>query len=337
MNDADDEIIRALYKQSHQEQPSEFLDKRIRKAAQRALSQNRRRWIWGLSTAAVMVLSFNIVLDLFINKPELTESYVDDISIEFPKTLKKESIQSQIRQLAEPPATILSDMPANAPKLTPEASEAFAMEEEQLLLLESQPEKSNQLNRVQKKRKSFTQGIINLEQESYENQDLQDSVAREQSFQKSIILESKTRKPKVHKINTAREKDEDGIQSAPLTSLIQTATEIPELPLKLDELLNIDHSLKGEKSTNGDILIYFEKKVIIRLSHLGSTIQFTAWQGSEIMGLKLDWLLTPEQLSECSIVADQKESSICSLTDQVKAHFRDNKLEFITWVSSGER
>jgi len=71
MTDKHEKVIRALYRQTRTEQPSEFVDKRIRKAARRALYRNRKRWLWTLSTAAVIVLSFSVVLKLYIEEPDI--------------------------------------------------------------------------------------------------------------------------------------------------------------------------------------------------------------------------------------------------------------------------
>lgn len=73
MNDKHDDALRALYQKSRQEQPAGQLDQRIRKAAERRIYRTRKRWVWGLSTAAVVVLSFNIVLNLVDIEPASKE------------------------------------------------------------------------------------------------------------------------------------------------------------------------------------------------------------------------------------------------------------------------
>ncbi|MCP4076071.1 MAG: hypothetical protein GY744_07795 [Gammaproteobacteria bacterium] len=72
MSDKHEEAIRYLYRQSRTEQPSVFVDKRIRKAASRALYKNRKQWVWSLSTAAVLVLSFTVVLNLVDVEPDFS-------------------------------------------------------------------------------------------------------------------------------------------------------------------------------------------------------------------------------------------------------------------------
>lgn len=69
------------------------MDKRIRKAASRAISsrtvssqtnsirekyRKRNRWLWGLSTAAVLVLSFTVVLNLLMTDPDSPEFYFEE-------------------------------------------------------------------------------------------------------------------------------------------------------------------------------------------------------------------------------------------------------------------
>lgn len=69
MSDQQDKDLLALYRRSRQEEPSQLTDMRIRQAAQKAMaarSRKDRRWLWGLSTAAVLVLSFSVVLQVWM-------------------------------------------------------------------------------------------------------------------------------------------------------------------------------------------------------------------------------------------------------------------------------
>lgn len=73
MNDRDDEALLALYRRSRNEQPSEILDQRIRQAALRVSNRRQRNWIWSLSKVAVVVLSFSVVLQLWMDSQPTEE------------------------------------------------------------------------------------------------------------------------------------------------------------------------------------------------------------------------------------------------------------------------
>lgn len=69
---ANDDALKALYRQSRREQPSEQIDARIRLAAAAPFRRRQKRWIWGLSMAAVIVLSFSLLLEVLILPPPAT-------------------------------------------------------------------------------------------------------------------------------------------------------------------------------------------------------------------------------------------------------------------------
>jgi len=72
---ADDKKIRALYRLGRQEHPSDLVDKRIKNAAYRVTMKRQRRWVWSLSTAAVIVLSFSVVLNVVETEIETTSIF----------------------------------------------------------------------------------------------------------------------------------------------------------------------------------------------------------------------------------------------------------------------
>ncbi len=72
---ADDKKIRALYRLGRQENPSNLVDKRIKNAAHRVTLKRQRRWVWSLSTAAVIVLSFTVVLNVVETEIETTSNF----------------------------------------------------------------------------------------------------------------------------------------------------------------------------------------------------------------------------------------------------------------------
>lgn len=128
MNDKHEEAIRSLYRQSGTEQPSVFVDKRIRKAASRALYKNTKQWVWSLSTAAVLVLSFTVVLNLIDVEPELfpvTEQ--DELK---QQVLKKNRIKSQQRKVPSYFPVLKSPPPASV-SMEQESIQQLRLEEAQ--------------------------------------------------------------------------------------------------------------------------------------------------------------------------------------------------------------
>jgi hypothetical protein len=79
MNQQEQQALRALYRQTRNEQPSHMLDRRIRQAAMQQRQRRRPRWIWGLSMAAVLVLSFSLVLQLGVQDAGLPAEYEQDL------------------------------------------------------------------------------------------------------------------------------------------------------------------------------------------------------------------------------------------------------------------
>lgn len=92
MNDPHDDKLLKLYQQSRQEQPSTQMDNKIRKAAKAAHYRKHKRWLWGLSTAAVIVISFNVVFELVFM--EETGSQLEMI----PPLIQTQEAPSVIRQ-----------------------------------------------------------------------------------------------------------------------------------------------------------------------------------------------------------------------------------------------
>ena len=68
MTEREDQDLLSLYRRSSQEQPSALLDQRVRNAARRTIKSRRPGWKWGLSTAAVLVLSFSVVLQTYFDE-----------------------------------------------------------------------------------------------------------------------------------------------------------------------------------------------------------------------------------------------------------------------------
>ena len=111
MNDHDNEDLLALYRRSRQEQPSELVDRRIRQAALNASRKTQPNWLWGLSKVAVVVLSFSVVLQLWLDN-QLPEDVViereqglDDRPM---AVLPERSVELPAQEA--PPASIAADL-----------------------------------------------------------------------------------------------------------------------------------------------------------------------------------------------------------------------------------
>ncbi len=95
MNDRDDEDLLALYRRSRDEQPSELVDWRIRNAALSANKRRHRNWLWALSKVAVVVLSFSVVLQLWLDSqvPEEIVIFSEESTQGLPMVLPQRSME----------------------------------------------------------------------------------------------------------------------------------------------------------------------------------------------------------------------------------------------------
>ena len=100
MNDRDDEDLLALYRRSRKEQPSELVDRRIRNAALRASTGRQRNWLWGLSKVAVVVLSFSVVLQLWLDSqvPDEVVIVSEERSQGIPMVLPQRSMEMPLQE-----------------------------------------------------------------------------------------------------------------------------------------------------------------------------------------------------------------------------------------------
>ena len=110
MSDPQQDKLRELYRRSRQEQPSVDLDRQIRDAARRPVQRRSRRWIWGLSTAAVLMLSFTVVLDLYLGDRVQEPLYFNDFQSSIKpaqverKAMGRERADEEIEQQYRAPA-----------------------------------------------------------------------------------------------------------------------------------------------------------------------------------------------------------------------------------------
>lgn len=122
-DDADDHALKSLYRQSRHEQPSAQVDSRIRLAAAAPFRRRQKRWIWGLSTAAVMVLSFSLLLELFM-LPTDTSINGDNVSGDlFVEKLERSDSELSERKLAISPPPVLKKPQLETPGESSEADQ----------------------------------------------------------------------------------------------------------------------------------------------------------------------------------------------------------------------
>ncbi len=139
MNEQQQDKLRELYRRSRNEQPSIEMDQSIRIAALRALNRGRRKWLWGLSSAAVVLLCFSIVMQLVVDQPAQFELESEDMSIsEYPASpsLKPRSAnESQlIDQKIAGAGPVAESMPSLAADSSLEEIRSLAKREAALLL-----------------------------------------------------------------------------------------------------------------------------------------------------------------------------------------------------------
>lgn len=167
MNDQHDDALITLYQKARQEQPSELLDRRIRKAAQRRINRDKKRWVWGLSTAAVLVLSFSVVFDVSEFESEPMQSIIQE----------KASAHSQALNDVIPEAKSEPESPAVLSKPDFASREVMPEEMDEMPL---RKKKSKEQRSVEKIISSTRHSIDYwLERESYKPQFEKDSVALE--------------------------------------------------------------------------------------------------------------------------------------------------------------
>ncbi len=115
MNQQQQQALRELYRQTRDEQPSQMLDRRIRQAARQQLQRRRPRWIWGLSTAAVLVLSFSLVLELGVQDAGAPAEYEQELG----KPLSSATHESPESAPAPAPASAPPGAPSSASRGAP--------------------------------------------------------------------------------------------------------------------------------------------------------------------------------------------------------------------------
>lgn len=103
---------------------------------------------------------------------------------------------------------------------------------------------------------------------------------------------------------------------------------IPELPYKLGQLVRLAAGLQGEQSESGVISLYLDNKLILSVRSVIEGHQFKAWQGSEVIGVKVSWVLTPDMFEQCQA---GPVYLACELKAGVTGYFESDRLDHIAW------
>jgi hypothetical protein len=96
----------------------------------------------------------------------------------------------------------------------------------------------------------------------------------------------------------------------------------------LDEILSINNSLIGEQTVGGLITIYSGDKLILTVNPGADLIQYKAWPGSGIVGIRMNWFIKPGQTDGC---IEGPVYQVCDLNEQVKGLFEGERLDHILW------
>ncbi len=294
MTDPQDEKLIKLYQHSRQEEPSVSIDQSIHQAAEKALYRKRKHWLWGLSTAAILVISFNVVLELMLDTPEELEEVIlsqHDQSTrspaEMPSAINETRFSSSVAQDAADEAAVGRSAGISVDKELETAESALSADPQKI----KAEGPRNDYDEVLKERQ------FAVPEQSKE------ALTRAESFHPKAMAEKKKR-------------------ALPVVPVI------PELPSTMNSLLAMNHQITGEQAVSGLMTFYYRDKLILTIKPTSELVQYKAWPGSEVLGIKMDWSIKPVQTRGC-IKGPVYQS--CNLTDQVKGLYEDDRLDHILW------
>ena len=302
MNDPQDEKLIRLYQHSRQERPSETINQSIHKAAERALYRKRKRWLWGLSTAAIIVISFNVVLELML----------DDINEEETVLSKKQQV------LSVPPASTpnpVIDAPKDRAKSEKEGLSSWSS-----LVLDGNKEQ-------QTADYAGNEATLEALDTSQQGDLTADADLELKQQQRRVLKESAVTNGQLEVERMSLQKMEEW---AAKDQGLKDPVLIPELPVSLEELLLINSSIYGEQSDEGMITLYANGKIILSVSPGPIQTEFKAWPGSSVLGLKINWSMKPQGAQSC---VEAPVYRICPINPQVKGFFKEDRLDYIQWFA----
>lgn len=293
MTDPQDDKLIKIYQHSRHEQPSVAMDKKIRHAAEQALYRKRKRWLWGLSTAAVIVISFNVVLQLM-----LEETAEDEV-------VMRDELSKPGSPMATAPRSVEMDDNATLQRIDSDDTTSVFSEESEI----TTPAAGLQVDKMispAREREQAESARIDFSE-----------VLKERSF--DVPDKEARNKTEMTQLQASKEKKRIKASTLPI---------IPDLPSTLDGLLSINKQLVGEQSVSGLITLYHRDKLVLTVKPGAELIQFKAWPGSSILGIKMDWSVKPVQSAGC---IKGPVYQVCDLNKQVKAMFEEDRLDHVLW------
>ena len=326
MKHEDQKAIRKLYRQTRTEQPSSELDQRIRIAAHDDIATKKPNWVWSLSTAAVILLSVNVVLNVY-------DPDQDETAILFEEIRKKPAEQSQGQSYDFAPADSSSDAQFidtmkpivrkdSAPFLAPQSvmpevsieAKSVQESEERLPVIRKDTEirpQSIKSEGVEKKKRSSR---LFLDESKEQQSKSSSSVDRQYTAPKSLGL------------------GQAPVQSRAVEKAAVYRFVTPHLPTSPESLLKLDTSLTVEQDDDSLILIYRNSHLILTVQTLSDTYLFEAYRGSELIGVEMEWSLTPATLGNHCLLQDS--ITRCALNETSDAYFEGEHLIYIRWTQT---
>jgi hypothetical protein len=291
MNDPQEQRLNELYRNSRREQPSAKLDRRIRKAAKAAVNRRRNRWLWTLSTAAILVLSFTLVIEM----STFEEHSVDIEFMDKPPAATVDGLEKEAQQRKRLNELATAERKSQLLKKSAESMASDRMEEQLVPELNWEPPSE-------------------ADEAGYDK--AIGSVSPAPAHAPSTLVQSKP-------ITLPQASDK---RKSPEAKQIVS---IPDLPDTLEGLQDLNSSLTGETTSSGRVTLFSGEKLILTMHQQANGIEYMAWSGSEVLGINLDWNMTPAQALSCVEGVVYRH---CQLTDDVSAFFDQQRLDHISWT-----
>ena len=326
MKHEDQQAISELYRLTRSEQPSAELDQRIRHAAHHAIGAKKPNWIWSLSTAAVILLSVNVVLNVY-------DPDEDETAILFEESRQKPAEQTRgLSYDIAPTGSLSNSSPADTmkPMLSREPESALAPKQAMPELESDAIFPQDLEERVRSPRKDTDMRLQSIKSETMEKEKrtsrlLSDDIKQQQS-KKSRSEDRQYSAPQSLGLGRAQ------VESKALEKSSGIGFVTPHLPTSTEGLLRLDPSLSAEQGDDNVISIYRESHLILTVQALSNRYLFTAYRGSEIIGVHMDWSLTPAALgSQCLL---QDSIIKCGLNETSDAYFEGENLICIRWTQT---
>jgi len=111
------------------------------------------------------------------------------------------------------------------------------------------------------------------------------------------------------------------------------SVQIPQFPTTLAELLALGEDLSGGQTSSGLISLYSADKMILMLKPEAGHYRLRAWQGGDVIGVKVDWRLKAADLTDCQ---QQAVYTSCAMGQGITGYFEGERLDYIEWIQTHE-